>query len=83
MIGSNITDPMFSLPIGALASGIGLSFDKNLLFFDIPFWFVSSIVALLLFRMDMRLGKEDRKDGIILVSLYVLFVFLKLTFFLH
>jgi cation:H+ antiporter len=83
IIGSNITDPMFSLPIGAIASGVGLSFDKNLLFFDIPFWFAVSIIALLLFKRKMRIGKGDRRDGLLLISLYILFVFLKLRFFLH
>ncbi len=84
LIGSNITDPMLSLPIGAMAAGsIGLSFDKNLLFFDIPFWFIASGIALLLFRRNMGIGKEERKEGIILIGLYVLFVFLKLKFFLH
>lgn len=84
LIGSNVTDPMFSLPIGAMAAGsVGLSFDKNLLFFDIPFWFVASIIALLLFRRNMRIGKEERNKGIVLICLYLLFVSLKLKFFLH
>ena len=84
LIGSNITDPLFSLPVGAIAAGsIGLSFDKNLLFFDIPFWFIATMIALLLFRIKMRIGKEDRKEGLILIGLYILFVFLKLKFFLH
>lgn len=84
LIGSNVTDPMLSLPIGAMAAGsIGLGFDKNLLFFDIPFWFIASIIALLLFRKNMRIGKEERKEGVVLIMLYVLFVFLKLKFFLH
>jgi len=84
LIGSNITDPMFSLPIGAMAAGsIGLTFDKNLLFFDIPFWFIASIIALLLFRRNMQIGKKERKEGWILIAIYILFVFLKLKFFLH
>lgn len=83
LIGSNITDPMFSLPIGAIAAGVGLNFDKNLLFFDIPFWFVASIVAFLMFLVYRKIGKENRKYGLILIALYVLFVALKLRFFLH
>ena len=84
LIGSNITDPMFSLGFGAVAAGTsGLVFDKNLLFFDIPFWFAASVIALLLFRRNMKIGKEDRKEGLILIGLYVLFVFLKIKFFLH
>lgn len=84
LIGSNITDPMLSLPIGAMAAGsIGLNFDKNLLFFDIPFWFIASIIALLLFRRNMKIGKKDKREGLALIGLYILFVFLKLKFFLH
>ena len=84
LIGSNITDPLFALPVGAMAAGVGLTFDKNLLFFDIPFWFVASIIALLLLsRKGMKLGKGDKKDGFLLIGMYLLFVFLKLKFFMH
>jgi cation:H+ antiporter len=84
LIGSNITDPMLSLPIGAIAAGsIGLNFDKNLLFFDIPFWFIVSMIALLLFRKDMKIGKEKKIEGLLLIGLYILFVFIKFRFFLH
>ena len=83
LIGSNITNQMFSLPIGAMAAGVGLIFDKNLLFFDIPFWFIASIIALILFKTGMKIGKEDKREGLTLVGLYVLFVFLKLRFFMH
>jgi len=83
LIGSNITDPMFSLPVGAMASGIGLTFDKNLLFFDIPFWFVSSIIAFLLFVIYKKIGNHNKKHGMFLIALYILFIFLKLKFFLQ
>ncbi len=83
LIGSNITDPMFSLPVGAMASGIGLTFDKNLLFFDIPFWFIASIIAFSMFVIKKRIGRSDKKQGMVLIGLYILFVFLKLKFFLH
>lgn len=83
LIGSNITNPLLALPIGVIASGTGLIFDKNLLFFDIPFWFIVSIIALLLFRRNMKIGKEDKKEGFILIALYILFVFIKIKFFLH
>lgn len=80
LIGSNITDPMLSLGAGAIASGsVGLFFEKNLLFFDIPFWFIVSIVALLLLGRNMKL---ERKEGLVLVGLYAVFVFLKIKFFM-
>jgi len=83
LIGSNITDPLFALPVGAMAAGVGLTFDKNLLFFDIPFWFIASIIALCMFCKGMKMGKEKKKDGFILIGIYLLFVFLKLTFFMR
>jgi|TARA_B100001971_G_C18206862_1_gene548178 cation:H+ antiporter len=84
LIGSNITDPMLSLPLGAMFAGsAGLVFDKNLLFFDIPFWFIASIIALLLFKHTMKIGKADKKEGFILIFLYVLFVFVKIKFFMY
>ena len=81
LIGSNITDPLFSLGIGALAAGtVGLTFEKNLLWFDVPFWFTVSAIALF---MASRHKLLHRKHGIVLVSLYLLFVFIKIKFFLH
>ena len=83
LIGSNITDPMFALPVGAMASGVGLVFDKNLLFFDLPFWFIVTLVALILFAVNKKIGKENKIHGTVLIVLYLFFVFLKFKFFLH
>ncbi len=80
LMGSNVTDPMFSLGSGALISGF--SFAKNLLFFDLPFWFFATIAALVLIRKDMGIGKKDRWKGIILLALYAVFVVLKISFFM-
>jgi len=83
IIGSNITDPMLSLPLGAIFSGsVGLTFEKNLLFFDIPFWFFASVIALLLLKRNMKIGKEEKKEGFMLIGIYILFIFLKLRFFM-
>ena len=76
-----ITDPLFSLGIGALAAGsIGLTFEPNLLWFDVPFWFVASAIFLL---MAKRHNVLDRKHGLIMMGLYGLFVFIKIKYFLH
>jgi len=80
LIGSNITDPMFSLGSGALISGFFV--EKNLLLFDIPFWFFATVIALLLLKRNMKIGKEDRKEGIMLILLYIIFVFIKIKFFM-
>jgi cation:H+ antiporter len=79
LIGSNITDPMLSLGSGALLSGFLV--DKNLLYFDIPYWFFVTSIALILLKSKMRIGKEDRRQGMILISLYIIFLFLKIRFF--
>ena len=80
LIGSNVTDPLFSTGLGAMVAGF--SFPKDLLFFDIPFWFIASLIALLLIHKKMRIGKEDKKEGIILIMLFVIFVILKVRFFM-
>ena len=80
LIGSNVTDPLFSTGLGAMVAGF--SFPKDLLFFDIPFWFIASLIALLLIHKKMRIGNEDKKEGIILIMLFVIFVILKVRFFM-
>ena len=84
ILGSNITDPMLSLPLGAIAtSSIGLTFDKNLLWFDMPFWFIVSIIALFLLGRNLKIGKQEKKEGYILIALYLVFVFIKITYFMR
>ena len=80
LIGSNITDPMFSLGIGALITGF--SVEKNLLYFDIPYKFFATVIALSLLYINMKIGKEDKKEGIILITLYLIFVAVKIIFFM-
>lgn len=80
LIGSNITDPMFSLGAGALAAGTtGLLVEPNLLYFDIPFWFVATVGMLLLFAKKRILFK---KHGLIFVFVYAVFATIKFTYFI-
>ncbi len=84
LIGSNITDPMLSLGLGAMAAGTaGLKVEENLLYLNIPFWFISSIVALALFHQTIAKKKRRRINGVILISMYAVFVFIKIAFFMH
>jgi len=76
LIGSNITNPLFALGIGAMISGY--SVDKILTFFDIPFWFFVSLIALFFFSSKMKLNK---KEAICLISFYFIYIFLKIKFF--
>lgn len=76
IIGSNITDPLMSTGIGAMIAGFNVT--PSLMWFDLPFWFIASIIALLLIRRK-RLTL-NRKEAIILVFLYFFFVFLKIEY---
>lgn len=72
LIGSGITDPLLSLGVGALIAPIAV--DGMALFFDIPFMFVSTLMAWIFF---MRGGKLDKFEASILVLFYFVFVWLK------
>ena len=72
LVGSGITDPLLSLGAGAIISPIFV--DNIALFFDIPFMFVSTLMAWLFF---MRGGKLDKFEASILVLFYFVFVWLK------
>lgn len=72
LIGGGITDPLLSLGTGALIAPVLV--DDIALFFDVPFMFVSTLIAWLFF---MRGGKLDKLEASILVGLYFVFVWLK------
>ncbi|NQV09038.1 sodium:calcium antiporter [Candidatus Woesearchaeota archaeon] len=79
LIGSNITDPLFSLGAGAVAAGsTGLLVEKNLLFFDIPFWFLATVIAIGFLLSKNRL---DKKEAVFLLLIYATFVFMKIKYF--
>ncbi|KYK26144.1 hypothetical protein AYK26_00825 [Euryarchaeota archaeon SM23-78] len=81
LIGSNITNPLLSLGIGATISNF--SFNKSLLFFDLPFWGLSVLIVMSLLKKNMTVDKTEKKEGIILIGFYVLFVLIKVVFFMH
>jgi cation:H+ antiporter len=74
LIGSNVTDPLLSLGLGAMVGG-GFALDPALLLFDIPFWFIVSIIALLMLRSDSL--TLNRYEGASLILIYILFVMSK------
>lgn len=75
LVGSNITDPLFSLGLGALVSD--LTTNQSLLFDAVFFVLVTLFVAILVFRDN----KVSRVEGAVLIALYSLFVLVKLAFF--
>jgi cation:H+ antiporter len=76
IIGSNILDTL--LPIGVAAVISSLTFDRQLLFFDLPFLFVLTAVVLAFFIT--RRGIE-RPEAIVVLGLYAAYVAVKLLQF--
>lgn len=74
LIGSNIFDVLVPLGIGATIAGIKV--DTNLLFFDIPFLFVLSLIVLFFFR---RKNKILKKEAIALIAIYCVYAALKIA----
>ena len=76
IIGSNILDTL--LPIGIAALIAGISFERHLLFFDLPFIFVLTTVVLVFFATKRGV---TRPQGLVILSLYGLYVMVKLSQF--
>jgi len=77
LIGSNITDPLLSFGLGASVAGVTIS--QSVLQFDFVYWMAATAIALSLLYNHMNL---NRKESSVLIILYLLFIYLKLTFFL-
>ena len=77
LIGSNITNPMFALGLGAVISGY--SMDSALQWFDIPFWFVTSFIIMGFFKKDMRLSK---REALIMIGFYAVYAFIRIKWFM-
>lgn len=76
IIGSNILDTL--LPIGVAAMISNLVFDPHILFFDVPYLFVLTVVVLAFFIT--RRGIE-RPEAIVTLGLYTAYVAVKLLQF--
>jgi len=76
LIGSNITDPLLSFGLGAAVAGVTI--PEIVLKFDFPFWMASTLIALMLLYNHLNL---NRKESSILLILYTLFMYIRLTFF--
>lgn len=75
LIGSNITDPLLSFGLGAAIAGVSVS--SKVLYFDFPYWFFATVIALLLLLNHLDLNK---KESTVLISLYLFFIYLRLMF---
>lgn len=76
LIGSNITDPMLSM--GSGASVAGFDFEKELYSFEVPFWLAATLIALGLLARRKGIGPSNRAHGVLLISLFAVFVTVKL-----
>ncbi len=77
LVGSNITNPLFALGIGAIISGY--STGPVTIFFDLPFWFFVSLLPFFLLKRKKGITKWG---AIVLIACYVIYVGTKLTFFM-
>ena len=75
LFGSNILDTMFVPGLGAVI--VPLAVDAEILWFDIPFLFFLTLVALI-FMMYFRRGLQ-RREAAVLLSLYVIFVTIRFS----
>ena len=76
IIGSNILDTLLPIGIAALISGV--AFERQLLFFDLPFILVLTTVVLAFFLI--RKGVR-RPQAMVILGLYAAYVLIKLSQF--
>jgi len=74
LIGSNICDLLLSLGLGTVISGFVVG--EGLLKFDIIFMFFTALAVLFLFKSGQRL---TRREAVMLIIIYVVYLGLKLT----
>ena len=76
IIGSNILDTL--LPIGIAAVISGMTFERQLLYFDLPFIFVMTAVVLTMFYVKKGVR---RPQGLVILGFYLTYVTVKLLQF--
>ena len=76
LVGSNITNPLMMLGLGAMISGYTVSND--IIWFDIPYWFAISLLALFFFWKDR---KFKRMHAVTLMLSYVAYVAIRIYYF--
>ena len=76
IVGSNILDTL--LPIGIAAVISRVTFERQLLYFDLPFIFVLTAVVLAFFYTKRGV---TRPEGLVILGLYLTYVSVKLLQF--
>ena len=75
LVGSNITNPLFGVGVGALISTYTVS--ERIRNFDLPIWFFVSVVALLFFWRKLKI---ERREAIILILMYIAYAWIRLVY---
>ena len=76
IIGSNISDTLFALGIGAAISGFNVA--RNLVMFDMIFWIASTVIVILLLTNHLNL---NARESSILIVFYIVYIYLKFVFY--
>jgi len=76
LIGSNITNPLFALGLGAIISTYQV--PKPLIIYDLP---VNIVTALIIMWILWRARKITKKASIIMITMYVVYVLIRLKYF--
>ena len=77
LVGSNITNPLVAIGGGALISTYAV--PKPLIYWDLPWETLTGVV--LLFVLLRTKGKLGKREGVILIILYFLYIILRAVFF--
>jgi len=72
LIGSNVTNPLMMIGIGALISGYTVS--KELMMVDMPFYIITTIIIYFFFNKNLKISKIK---AIALIGFYLIFALLK------
>ena len=73
LVGSNITNPLFGIGIGAAIATYQV--DADIVWLYIPFWFAASVLGMFFFYRKLSL---QRYEALILMLLYPAFVIFRL-----
>ena len=76
LVGSNITNPLFALGIGAVISGY--SIENAILWYDLPFWFFASLIPLLFFWKKLELRKWQ---ALVMIIVYLAYGWFRIQLF--
>lgn len=77
MIGSNITDPLLSIGLGASIAGFTVL--PQTIIFDFPLWIVGTVIALLLLHNN-TINLTKMESGILIIF-YILFLYIQFFIF--